>query len=90
MEIKRDSYLQQLIAYMGDGQIKVITGVRRCGKSYLLNELFKKYLLAQGISQDNIIFIALDLLKDLRFRNPLQLAAHVRERAGRSGEQFYR
>lgn len=89
MEIKRDSYLQQLIAYMGDGQIKVITGIRRCGKSYLLNELFKKYLLAQGIAEDNIIVIALDLLKDLRFRDPLQLAAYVHERAGRSGEQFY-
>ena len=49
MEIKRDKYLQQLIDYMWDGQIKVITGIRRCGKSFLLNTLFRKYLLEQGV-----------------------------------------
>ena len=78
MEIKRDKYLQQLIDYMWDGQIKVITGIRRCGKSFLLNTLFRKYLLEQGVPQDNILSIALDLTKDIKYRNPLVLAEYVR------------
>ena len=48
MEIKRDRYLNTLISSMWDGQVKVITGIRRCGKSYLLRNLFKQYLLQQG------------------------------------------
>ena len=48
MEIKPDRYLNQLISYMWDGQVKVITGIRRCGKSYLLRTLFRNHLLAQG------------------------------------------
>ena len=78
MEIKRDKYLQQLIDYMWDGQIKVITGIRRCGKSFLLNTLFRKYLLEQGVSQDNILSVELDLTKDIKYRNPLVLAEYVR------------
>ena len=80
MEIKRDKYLQQLIDYMWDGQIKVITGIRRCGKSFLLNTLFRKYLLTQGVAQDNIISVELDLTKDIKYRNPLVLAEYVREK----------
>lgn len=48
MEIQRDSYLEQLIAYRWDGMVKVITGIRRCGKSYLLKVLFRRYLVEQG------------------------------------------
>ena len=55
MEIKRDRYLNQLISYMWDGQVKVITGIRRCGKSYLLRNLFKNYLLETGVSENQII-----------------------------------
>ena len=51
MEIKRDRYLQKLISFMWDGQVKVITGIRRCGKSYLLNPIFKNYLLDKGVSE---------------------------------------
>ena len=71
MEIKRDKYLQQLIESRQNGFIKVVTGIRRCGKSYLLNVLFYKYLLANGISEDHIIRIDLEdrLNKDLR--NPI-------------------
>ena len=61
MEIKRDRYLQQIIDYMWDGQVKIITGIRRCGKSYLMNVLFKNYLLEHGVNADNIISIELDL-----------------------------
>ena len=73
MEIKRDRYLQQIVDYMWDGQVKVITGIRRCGKSYLLNVLFKNYLREQGVADEQIISIQLDLTKDIRYRNPLEL-----------------
>ncbi len=89
MEIKRDKYLQQIIDYMWDGQVKVITGIRRCGKSYLLNVLFKNYLREQGIPDEQIISIQLDLTKDIRYRNPLELAEFVRGKAESSSAQFY-
>lgn len=89
MEIKRDLYLKKIISYMWDGQVKVITGIRRCGKSYLLNTLFKRYLLEQGVSKDQILSFALDLAKDIRYRNPLTLAQTVRERVENSSQQYY-
>lgn len=89
MEIKRDRYLQQIIDYMWDGQVKVITGIRRCGKSYLMNVLFKNYLLEQNISPDNIITIELDLTKDIKYRDPLALAEYVRSKVEGQTEQFY-
>lgn len=58
-EIKRDYYLDQLIARIDNGLIKVVTGIRRCGKSYLLRQIFKKYLLKQGVPSDHIIEMAL-------------------------------
>ena len=80
MEIKRDKYLQQLIESRQNGFIKVVTGIRRCGKSYLLNVLFYKYLLANGISEDHIIRIDLEdrLNKDLR--NPDTMLHYVHNR----------
>ena len=89
MEIKRDRYLNQLISYMWDGQVKVITGIRRCGKSYLLRTLFRSHLLAQGVSADHILSFELDLAKDIKYRNPLVLAEYVRSIAQSSTEQFY-
>ena len=76
MEIKRDKYLKQLIDYQWDGQVKVITGIRRCGKTFLLRTLFKNYLLSSGVSEDHILSFELDLVKDLRFRNQIG-RAHV-------------
>lgn len=89
MEIKRDQYLQQVIDYMWDGQVKVITGIRRCGKSFLLNVLFKNYLLEQGVSADNIISIELDLTKDIKYRDPLALSEYVRTKVEGQRKQFY-
>ena len=89
MEIKRDRYLQQMIDYMWDGQVKVITGIRRCGKSYLLGVLFKNYLLEQGVPADNIISIELDLTKDIKYRDPLALAEYVRSKVEGQSEQYY-
>lgn len=67
MEIKRDVYLGRLVSSMWNWQVKVITGIRRCGKSYLLHVLFKNYLLEKGTKPGNIISIELDLLRDIRF-----------------------
>lgn len=89
MEIKRDIYLNRIISYMWDGQVKVITGIRRCGKSYLLRNIFKHYLLEQGVAKDHILNYELDLAKDIRYRNPLELAKAVRERVEGQTEQYY-
>ena len=89
MEIKRDRYLNQLISYMWDGQVKVITGIRRCGKSYLLRTLFRQYLLEHGVTAEQILSFELDLAKDIKNRNPLVLAEYVRSIVADSKEQFY-
>lgn len=89
MEIKRDTYLNELIQYMWDGQIKVITGIRRCGKSFLLRRLFKKHLLESGVAERQIIEIELDLARDIKYRNPLELDGYVRGRVDGKDERFY-
>ena len=70
MVFNRNLYLQKLIAADGNGMIKIITGIRRCGKSFLLFELFKNYLLEQGIQADHIIQINLEDRRNKRLRNP--------------------
>ena len=89
MEIRRNRYLQQMINFMWDEQVKVITGIRRCGKSFLLNTLFRKYLMEQGTPQDNIISVQLDLTRDIKYRDPLLLAEVVRSKAEGKDERFY-
>lgn len=71
--IKRDFYLEQIKKREWDGNIKVITGIRRCGKSVLLFELFKDYLLKKGIDEAQIIEIKLDRIEDIKLRNPFFL-----------------
>ena len=70
MEIKRDLYLNKLIQRKHNGLIKVITGIRRCGKSYLLNTIFKNHLLSEGIDSDHIIEMAFDDYENAKFRDP--------------------
>ena len=70
MNIKRDKYLNDLINRMHNGMIKVITGIRRCGKSYLIFDIFKKYLVEQGVNEQHIISIELDKRKDKKYRDP--------------------
>lgn len=89
MEIKRDSYLNQLIAYKFNGLVKVITGIRRSGKSYLLNKLYRNHLLKSGVTEDQIISIELDLTKDIKYRNPLELASYVRELLSNKDQLYY-
>jgi len=74
---------------MWDGQVKVITGIRRCGKSYLLNPLFRNYLIKQGVPNENIISFELDKTSNVRYRNPLELAECVRTAVENKSEQFY-
>lgn len=83
------TYLQQLIAYRFDGLVKVITGIRRCGKSYLLKNIYREYLIQNGVKEEQIIMIELDLAKDIKFRNPLILSEFVREKVESSREEFY-
>ena len=77
MEIKRDSYLEQLKVRKDNGMIKVITGIRRCGKSFLLFVLFKKYLLESGVDNDHIIEIALDGIENEELRDPKKCYRHI-------------
>lgn len=79
MEIKRDRYLNLLISKKHNGLIKVITGMRRCGKSYLLFNLFKNYLLSEGIETNHIIEIAFDTYEDKQFRDPDVLYPYLKE-----------
>lgn len=88
IEINRDYYLEQLISRMDNGLIKVVTGIRRCGKSYLLRTLFKKYLLEQGVSEDHIIEMAFDLYDNIEFRNPKVFYPWVKEKL-QDGEKYY-
>ena len=88
--IKRDSYLQKIIRNMWNGEVKVITGIRRCGKSVLLFNLFYDYLIAQDISPDNIITIELDQRRYYKFRNPITLCEYIEDIISkRSNEKFY-
>ena len=87
--MERNFYLQQLISRMNNGLIKVITGIRRCGKSYLVFSLFKQYLLEHQVSEDRIITLALDDDSCAVYRNPLQLSQYLRDRISSSRETYY-
>ena len=87
LEIKRDFYLQKLIAKKHNGLIKVITGMRRCGKSYLLFTLFKKHLLEYGVNEDHIIEIPFDSFENKKYRDPEVLYPYVK--AQLADDQMY-
>lgn len=78
--IKRDMYLQKIINKKENGLIKVITGIRRCGKSYLLFNLFYEYLLEGGVDKDHIITVALDDDQYIKYRDPDELSKYIREK----------
>ena len=79
MEIRRDSYLKKLVSRMWNGQVKVITGLRRSGKSYLLKTIFRRYLLENGASPEDILTLELDELRFSAYRNPIVLGEHIRQ-----------
>ena len=76
--INRDKYLNELIKRMNNGLIKVITGLRRCGKSYLLNEIFYKYLISINVKKDHIIMISLEDLENRKYKDPYLLNEYVK------------
>ena len=76
--INRDKYLNELIKRMNNGLIKVITGLRRCGKTYLLNEIFYKYLISINVKKDHIIMISLEDLENRKYKDPYLLNEHVK------------
>lgn len=78
MEIKRDYYLNELIDRMDNGLIKIITGIRRCGKSYLLNTIFKNYLKEQGTDEEHIIQLSLDEKKNKKYLDSDALDEYIR------------
>lgn len=89
MVIRRDRYLERLISKQNNGMIKVITGIRRSGKSYLLFNLFYDHLLASGTPEDNIICIALDDVENEAYRDPYRLYSYIKERVQNNREQYY-
>lgn len=88
MEIQRDAYLEQLKIRKDNGMIKVITGVRRCGKSFLLFVLFKKYLLEIGVDEEHIIEIALDGIENEELREPKKCYQYIKEYM-KDGQKYY-
>ena len=88
MEIKRDRYLNLLISKKHNGLIKVITGMRRCGKSYLLFTLFKDYLLSEGIEKSHIIEIAFDAYENKQYRDPDVLYPYLKEQIKDDGMYY--
>ncbi len=88
--IKRDFYLNRMIHNMWNGEVKVITGIRRCGKSVLLFDLFHEHLLSQGVQEHHIIKIELDQRRYYKFRNPITLCEYVETLvAEKKEEKFY-
>ena len=77
--IERNVYLKKLINAKENGFPKIITGIRRCGKSYLLKEIFKKYLIENGVLEEQIIVLDLDEIKNAKFRNPIELYKYIEE-----------
>ena len=78
MEIKRDYYLKELVDRLDNGLIKIITGIRRCGKSYLLNTIFKNYLLEEGTDEKHIIQLSLDERTNFKYLDPDELDQYIR------------
>ncbi len=88
MEIERNIYLEQLILRKNNGMVKVITGIRRCGKSFLLFNIFKKYLMEHGVNEDHIIEIALDGIENEELRDPKMCYQYVKT-AVKDKENYY-
>lgn len=89
MKIARESYIKQLISKSWNGRVKIITGIRRCGKSYLLNTLYHDYLLENGVREDKIISIDLEKKSGIRFRNPRILFDYVISMTPDRSEKYY-
>lgn len=78
MNVERPSYIDKLVAYKDNGRVKIITGIRRCGKSFLLKELYRNYCIAHGVPADHFIVISLEGLENVKLYNPMELDKYVR------------
>ena len=87
--IRRESYLNELINRKENGLIKVITGIRRCGKSYLLFDMYYDYLLSQGVSEQNVVKISLEDDENEELRDSKKLAGYIRDRLKNNGDMHY-
>ena len=89
MIIERPSYIDKLFAKQWNGKVKIITGLRRCGKSFLLSTLYKNRLLADGITEDQFIEIALDRKSGVQYRNPNFLFDYIIEKTKDTNKKYY-
>ena len=89
MIIERKEYLQKLLAKRWNGKVKIITGIRRCGKSFLLSTLFKNHLISEGVSAEDFIEIALDRKADIKYRNPNVLYEHIINHTRDTKRRYY-
>lgn len=89
IEIKRDYYLEQLVKRKNNGLIKIVTGIRRCGKSFLLRTLFKKHLLESGVCEDHIIEMAFDLFDNIEFRDPQKFYPWAKEQVKDENKYYF-
>ncbi|MGN0653566.1 MAG: ATP-binding protein [Oscillospiraceae bacterium] len=87
--IERKKYLDKLISRKQNGLVKVITGIRRCGKSYLLFNIYKDYLKSNGVEDECIICLALDDDENIRYRNPLELGKYIRSLTADESKEYY-
>ena len=89
LTIRRDFYVEKLLGRRMNGFVKVITGIRRCGKSFLLNTLFRQRLREEGVADDHIISVDLDDKDFMSLRDPLLLDDYVRRRVRRGKKPYY-
>lgn len=85
----REQYLKEIISKKDNGRIKIITGLRRSGKSVLLFQLYREWLLGEGVKEDQIIALALDILENARYRNPLELDKYIRDHMVDPKKRYY-
>ena len=85
----REQYLKEIISKKDNGRIKIITGLRRSGKSVLLFQLYLEWLLGEGVKEDQIIALALDILENAKYRNPLELDKYIRDHMVDPKKRYY-
>lgn len=89
MIIQRDQYVNDLLSKRWNGKVKIITGIRRCGKSFLLSTLYKDYLLKEGVEKDCFIELALDKKAHVKYRNPNELYDYVLQKTQNTEKRYY-
>lgn len=89
MVIQRDQYVSELLSKRWNGKVKIITGIRRCGKSFLLSTLYKEHLLKEGVEKDCFVELALDKKAHMKYRNPNELYNYVLRKTQDAGKRYY-